>query len=75
MFSPKISPRLPGPQKSQAKKERGGHIFPEFFFPFFFLIERVCVGGAATAQHSTELNAFFKVELNFVQNPPGGHHY
>lgn len=24
------------------------------------------------SRHSRELNAFFKVELNFVQNPPGG---
>lgn len=26
-------------------------------------------------RHSSELNVFFKVELNFVQNPPGGRHY
>lgn len=44
--------------------------------PFYFLFfdgrenrrEGVC-------RHSGELNVFFKVELNFVQNPPGGRHY
>lgn len=35
-------------------------------------------GGAGEieeSRHSSKLNAFFKVELNFVQNPPGGRHY
>lgn len=46
-----------------------------FFFFFFFFIVRGKNRRKRESRHSSELNAFFKVELNFVQNPPGGRHY
>lgn len=40
---------------------------------FFFLAEEgKKTGEIEGSRHSSELNAFFKVELNFVRNPPRG---
>lgn len=48
-------------------------LFLSLSFFLFSLSEVENMGerqSAHTHTHSSELNAFFKVELNFVQNPP-----
>lgn len=51
------------------KEEEGTQIYSGNVMYFFF------IGEKRESTDSSELNAFFKVELNFVQNPPGGRHY
>lgn len=56
------------------RRRRGCKYIPGMFF-FFFFSSRGKNRRKRESRHSSELNAFFKVELNFVQNPPGGRHY
>ena len=76
------SPKLPRTPLNINTEARGGgdanisrECFFLFLFSFFFIEGEKKNRRERESRHSSELNAFFKVELNFVQNPPGGRHY